>query len=1365
MSYPKPDWFEKISEDLQKRQKVCDEGAILKYGKFDENNVPKMVPKMTMWKHKDKPIKNPYQDRSYDVFLMNNGKIQTTNSLIKTDAFYRTNCMKYHDRSFISKKTDKLKRYYNDNINFEGECNKVKGIWDPKAVNRSNKYGRGVCWTSKDQQECAANMSDEAIIPDYRKMPSSRATILQNKETCKLNPKCDYNENINDCVVNEKVVAVENIGPVTKPPSNMPYDITSPSSHIQKQLYNWYTEEDPSPAPKTDNLFGEGNRCVDAKPLEQQTRQSLNGVMTFLKKHMYTIDELKEITFPLNSVNVGKEYLNAHDVLKTAIGPENTSRLSTLHWNIDQTKKLMKKGNDESNSSFQRTIDLVKKDIEELWAGLTPDDLYVGIDDIDTYDNYYTYNREVVSDVVKTEKTFLPSISQSTVNMIMKNIQTVASSNRGLIAWHSTGSGKCHAKDTPLLMFDGSIKLVQDVVVGDTLMGDDSTPRNVLSLARGKDEMFDIIPLDYQSYKYTVNSEHILCLKKNNEVIEIEVNKYLQNYGPISTELKGYRVPNVEFPVQEVLVDPYDYGFQLLSPTNETIFLKTCYKINTRYIRLCVLAGIIDFCKGLTLFILKPTLVQDILFLARSLGFVARYANDQIFISGNKNNIIELPCKLVDLSCAEGDVLQTNIEVKYVGKGEYYGFTLDGNNRYLLGDFTVTHNTCTATGVMEAFWDSDMQIIFASSKDAVASNPPPNFHLCASRLFPRFQAAPFNGDVEIIGEHFEQKNVKFLSFAEMSNRIEKFENLKKLLLKDKINSKLATSETNKKIKKHGGAAYGSNQQALINYIHKRFDGTESKEKQILSACKMAKVLNLDDIVDLDNAVLIVDEVHNLFRPLANQKKEYEYAEKHITNPLMHPTLKIVILTATPGDNVRDVTKLINAVRDPTHVSIKPPNPDDPSSIMDFKNNIRGLISYFDMSNDKSKFPTVHDHGPIKYPMSTTQFAHYVEQYKKVTETNRNYDKLAKGNSLKKFWEGARKYSNMLYTFDKSLSLSEFSSKLPALLEKIHAFPTHKQYCYSAFYTKQGSGHGIRQIAKELEKKGYKQMKVSDAKTINKSGSIGSLKPAKRYIMAVQSEFDDGSKKDPGKNLHELLKIYNSPLNKNGELIHIMLASQGFNEGLDLKDVRHIHIFEPLVTMASDLQTIGRARRFCSHANLAQTEWTVEIHRYLSDFPLDMTLNKVAATQEGDAERMSLLGRKTELEAELALVSPMSRKKDTISLENNARNKELKLLLKEVDKKIKEIDVPVKKGRNKNVDISSVNNVDTFIYEEAQRRMKELFIIYHYMKEAAVDCMLLHKFHGNSSIHCLDAHVVQSVDTSKIVPSQLKDATKHFHKRK
>ena len=73
------------------------------------------------------------------------------------------------------------------------------------------------------------------------------------------------------------------------------------------------------------------------------------------------------------------------------------------------------------------------------------------------------------------------------------------------------GCGKCHAKDTPIMMYDGSTKMVQDIEVGETIMGDDSTARTVLSLGRGEDFMYDIIYKNDQSC-YTVNSEHILCL-------------------------------------------------------------------------------------------------------------------------------------------------------------------------------------------------------------------------------------------------------------------------------------------------------------------------------------------------------------------------------------------------------------------------------------------------------------------------------------------------------------------------------------------------------------------------------------------------------------------------------------------------------------------------------------------------------------------------------------------------------------------------------------------------------------------------------------------------------------------------------------
>ena len=91
-------------------------------------------------------------------------------------------------------------------------------------------------------------------------------------------------------------------------------------------------------------------------------------------------------------------------------------------------------------------------------------------------------------------------------------IFAIVNGHHSLVTAH-TGSGKCLKFDTELVMFDGSIKKVQDVKVGDKLMGDDSTERNVLGLARGIEPMYEIKLSDGDSF--TCNESHILCLRYN----------------------------------------------------------------------------------------------------------------------------------------------------------------------------------------------------------------------------------------------------------------------------------------------------------------------------------------------------------------------------------------------------------------------------------------------------------------------------------------------------------------------------------------------------------------------------------------------------------------------------------------------------------------------------------------------------------------------------------------------------------------------------------------------------------------------------------------------------------------------------------
>jgi hypothetical protein len=87
---------------------------------------------------------------------------------------------------------------------------------------------------------------------------------------------------------------------------------------------------------------------------------------------------------------------------------------------------------------------------------------------------------------------------------------TVIETNISVYA-DKTGYGKCHGINTPIIMFDGSIKMVQDVKTGDLLMGDDSTPRKVLSLATGQEQMYRISQSIGEDY--IVNESHILSLQ------------------------------------------------------------------------------------------------------------------------------------------------------------------------------------------------------------------------------------------------------------------------------------------------------------------------------------------------------------------------------------------------------------------------------------------------------------------------------------------------------------------------------------------------------------------------------------------------------------------------------------------------------------------------------------------------------------------------------------------------------------------------------------------------------------------------------------------------------------------------------------
>lgn len=365
-----------------------------------------------------------------------------------------------------------------------------------------------------------------------------------------------------------------------------------------------------------------------------------------------------------------------------------------------------------------------------------------------------------------------------------------------------TGGGKCHGVDTPIMMFDGTIKMVQDVQVGDLLIGPDSKPRRVLSLARGREMLYRVTPV--KGDPYTVNESHILSLRRTNtssdprypsqarggEIVNICVRDYVKSSKRFKHVHKGWRA-SVDFSsVQKLPVPAYVIGAWLGDGTTGKLSFTTgdteiaiefakyaksvgmtfsvhpnsdwsvvvnmvssggkygrggspfgnalrdlgifnekriphCYKTASRRDRFELLAGIIDTDgyhggKGFDLTLKSEKLLDDVIFVARSLGFACYKRTVQKVCHNNGvegtyyqchiNGPVDLvPCRLPRKFAAprrqKKNVLNVGIKVEPIGEGEYYGFEIDGDHLYLLGDFTVTHNTVIFSFIVKSSAD------------------------------------------------------------------------------------------------------------------------------------------------------------------------------------------------------------------------------------------------------------------------------------------------------------------------------------------------------------------------------------------------------------------------------------------------------------------------------------------------------------------------------------------------------------------------------------------------------------------------------------------------------------------------------------
>lgn len=344
-------------------------------------------------------------------------------------------------------------------------------------------------------------------------------------------------------------------------------------------------------------------------------------------------------------------------------------------------------------------------------------------------------------------------------------------------------SGKCLAVGTKVLRFDGSSVRVEDVSVGDLLMGPDSRPREVTSTCCGREELYEVRPRNKYHEPYVVNRSHILTVWNRRKLrLEDKPLQELLEMAPGQESYSGAKVA-VEYPGVELAVDPYwlglwvgddnsrgvrittgdreiveyltryaeelgmglseysersncssyaitrdDIGGQVKNPLRSFLqgarllqnkHVPRCVLVNDRATRLSFLAGLIDAdghrprakgqSTGCELIFKQRVLSQGVVALSRSLGFRASLRPKviqgtvywRVMLYGE---LWQVPT-LIERKQYQEVRLRENprtygFDLVSKGPGEYAGFTLGGDGRFLLSDYTVTHNTETVAVIV-----------------------------------------------------------------------------------------------------------------------------------------------------------------------------------------------------------------------------------------------------------------------------------------------------------------------------------------------------------------------------------------------------------------------------------------------------------------------------------------------------------------------------------------------------------------------------------------------------------------------------------------------------------------------------------------
>lgn len=299
-------------------------------------------------------------------------------------------------------------------------------------------------------------------------------------------------------------------------------------------------------------------------------------------------------------------------------------------------------------------------------------------------------------------------------------------------------------------------------------------------------------------------------------------------------------------------------------------------------------------------------------------------------------------------------------------------------------------------------------------------------------------------------------------------------------------------------------------------------------------------------------LIIIDEIQNLISAFGKNYQKLSFALQNFGKKN-----RIVLLTATPiYDQPFEIGLIMNLLNPRIYFPLN-------KKIFDkcfenkknlFKYMTSGYVSYF--SGD-----------PLHFPKKRIIF-----QYHKLGKKQIDYIinlKRKKGLQQQQYYNVVQPLSVSNYN-----DLKDYGRKLWDILESVKK-QKGKIFIYSDMLK-----HGLYPIRKflenELEYKEYKNRKNN-----------------KRLQYILWTGKSDTNIQN------NLLEIFNSDDNINGDIIKVILGSASIMEGVSLKTVKHVHILNPWWNESRIEQVIGRAVRQHSHTALPESEQFVNVYRHLS----------------------------------------------------------------------------------------------------------------------------------------------------------------------